>query len=135
MKTIGQLNHQATEARHFLLMILVVLLTLVLVACNGAAGGTPTPTVDPDIFNQVPDTTVFEPGQCVAVLEAPAAAYTSSTLGSAPSGEMPAGEYEVGVAADYGSSLWYGLNGVEGPNYINSDDVSSLAGDCTVDSQ
>jgi hypothetical protein len=54
-------------------------------------------------------------------------------LGGASSGEIPPGEYEVGVAADYGSSLWYALNGVEGPNYVNSTSVSSLEGDCNTD--
>ena len=57
-------------------------------------------------------------------------AYTSNTLGGQPSGEIPAGQYEVGVAADYGSSLWFGLNGVGATNWINSRSVSSLEGAC-----
>jgi hypothetical protein len=113
----------------FVIAILIVFV-VALAGCGGSSSPEATPTVDPDIFNQVPDTTVFEPGQCTAVLEAPAPAFTSNTLGGASSGEIPPGEYEVGVAADYGSSLWYALNGVEGPNYINSTSVSSLEGDC-----
>ncbi len=89
-----------------------------------------TPTVDPAIYNQVPATTVFEAGQCTAVLASPAAAYTSSTLGGQSTGEIPAGSYEVAVAADYGSSLWYMLNGVGETNFINSASVSSTEGDC-----
>jgi len=89
-----------------------------------------TPTIDPDIYNKVPKTTVFPPGQCTVVLNAPAPAYASNTIGGPSSGEIPAGKYQVDVAADYGSSLWYGLNGVEGANYINSTSVSSTEGDC-----
>ena len=73
---------------------------------------------------------MYEPGECTAVLDAPAPAYTSNTLGGQPSGEIPAGQYEVGVAADYGSSLWYGLNNVGATNWINSTSVSSLTGAC-----
>jgi hypothetical protein len=89
-----------------------------------------TPTVDPDIYNQVPDTTVYEPGECTAVLDAPAPAYTSNTLGGQPGGEIPAGQYEVGVAADYGSSLWFMLNDVGETNWINSSSVATLEGAC-----
>lgn len=123
----------------YLYLFLMLILIAALGACNGLGAGVtddpPTPTVDPDIYNQVPDTTVFEPGQCTAVLEVPAPAHTSSTLAATPSGEIAAGAYEVGVAADYGSSLWYGLNGVSGPNYVNSANVSALEGDCTLDSE
>lgn len=91
-----------------------------------------TPTTDPAIYNQVPVTTVFEPGQCTAVLNAAAPAHTSNTLGQPPSGEIPAGEYEVGIAAQYSTSLWYGLNHVTGPNYINSTNVSALRGECSL---
>ena len=117
--------------RAFILILLAFLLTLV--GCGGQ-GSAPnaTPTIDPDIYNQVPDTTVFQPGQCTAVLDAPAPAYTSSTLGGQPSGEIPAGKYEVSVAADYGSSLWYGLNGAGEANYINSTSVASTEGDCAI---
>jgi hypothetical protein len=94
-----------------------------------------TPTVDPDIYNQVPKTTVYEAGQCTAVLSVPAPAYTSNTLGAQSSGEIPAGQYEVGVAADYGSSLWYGLNNVGAVNWINSTSVSSLTGACASENQ
>ena len=115
--------------------LLLVCFSLVLVvasACYPPAGpvSPATPTVDPDIYNQVPDTTVYEPGQCIAVLDAPAPAYTSNTLGGQPSGEIPAGRYEIGVAADYGSSLWFMLNGVIGPNWIDSASVASLEGVC-----
>lgn len=109
--------------------ILLVVLLMVLAACGGEDA---TPTIDPDIYNQVPDTTVFEPGQCTAILDEDVPAYTSNTLGGQSSGEIPAGEYEVGVAADYGSSLWYALNGVGTTNYVNSTSVSSLEGDCTL---
>ena len=110
-------------------------LSLVLIlasACYPPAGpvSLATPTVDPDIYNQAPDTTVYEPGQCIAVLDAPAPAYTSNTLGGQPSGEIPAGRYEIGVAADYGSSLWFMLNGVIGSNWIDSASVASLEGVC-----
>lgn len=105
-----------------------------LVAC-GSTRGAPTaaPTADPDIFNTVPKTTVFEPGQCMIVLEKPAPAYTSNTLGGQSTGEIPPGEYEVGVAADYGTSLWYALNGVAGANYINSTGVASTKGTCSIE--
>ena len=94
--------------------------------------GGPAP-IDPAIYNQVPKTTVFEPGQCKVTLNAPAPAYTSNTIGGLPSGQIPAGTYEVGVAAQYSTSLWYGLNNVGAANYINSAGVSSTTGDCTVD--
>jgi hypothetical protein len=78
----------------------------------------------------VPDTTVFEPGQCTAVLDAPAPAYTSNTLGGQPSGEIPPGEYEVGVAARYSTSVWYALNDVGTTNWINDTSVTSFVGEC-----
>jgi len=114
---------------------LLVCLSLVLVvaaACYPPATPVPpsTPTVDPDIYNVAPDTTVYEPGECSAVLDAPAPAYSSNTLGGQPSGQVPAGSYEVGVAADYGSSLWFMLNGVADPNWINSASAASLEGVC-----
>jgi len=93
--------------------------------------GGPAP-IDPAIYNQVPKTTVFEPGQCKVALSATAPAYTSNTIGGQPSGEIPAGTYEVGVAAQYSTSLWYGLNNVASANYINSTSVSSTSGNCTV---
>jgi hypothetical protein len=65
-----------------------------------------TPTIDPDIYNQVPDTTVFEPSQCTAVLNEPAPAYMSNTLGGQPSGEIPAGGYEVGMATEAWEGNW-----------------------------
>jgi hypothetical protein len=114
-----------------LFFTLLSLVVLVLVGCGGNSTPEATPTIDPAIFNQVPDTTVFEPGQCTAVIEATAPAFTSNTLGGTSSGEIPPGEYEVGIAADYGSSVWYALNGIDGPNYVNSTSVSSLEGDCS----
>lgn len=114
--------------------LFILFLIIFLSACGGGTAAEATPTVDPDIYNQVPDTTVFDPGQCTAVLDTPAPAFTSNTLGGESSGEIPAGQYEVGVAADYGSSLWFALNGVEGPNYINSTSASSLVGDCSTGS-
>lgn len=108
----------------------------VLAACTSSAPqATPvpaTPTIDPAIYNQVPETHVFEPGQCFAELTAPAPAYTSNTLGGQSSGEIPPGKYEVGVAAQYSTSLWYALN-IAPPNYINSTSVASLDGDCELD--
>jgi hypothetical protein len=89
-----------------------------------------TPTVDPAIYNQVPKTHVYDPGECTAVLNAPAPAYTSNTIGGQPSGDIPAGKYEVGVAAQYSTSLWYGLNNVGSANYINSTSVESTVGEC-----
>ena len=104
---------------------------MILVACGGnSESPAATPTIDPDIYNQVPGTTVFEPGQCTVVLDTAVPGYTSSTLGGQSSAEVPAGSYEVGVAADYGSSLWYGLNGAGEVNYINSTIVSATEGDC-----
>jgi len=105
-----------------------------LAACtSGAQPATPvvaTPTIDPAIYNQVPDTHVFEPGQCFAELTAPAPAYTSNTLGGQPSGEIPPGKYEVGVAAQYSTSLWYKLIHAP-PDYINSTSVAALTGNCS----
>lgn len=111
---------------------LVFVLVLAVAGCVPATQvASPTPTVDPDIYNQVPETTVFEPGECTAVLAAPAPAFTSNTLASGqPSGEIAAGEYEVAVLADYGSSQWYMLNGVGTANFVNSSSVSSLQGAC-----
>lgn len=111
-----------------------LLLVFALAACAVAPTPTsspPTPTVDPDIYNQVPDTTVYEPGECVVVLDAPAPAYASNALSGPPSGEIPPGRYEVGVAADYGSSLWFMLNDVAAPdNWINRTSVATLEGVC-----
>jgi hypothetical protein len=115
-----------------LLLACLSVVLIVAAACYPPAGpvSLAAPTVDPGIYNQAPDTTVYEPGQCIAVLDAPAPAYTSNTLGGQPSGEIPAGRYEIGVAADYGSSLWFMLNGVIGPNWIDSASVTSLEGVC-----
>ena len=41
---------------------LMILCRLVLVACGGQSAPAATPTIDPAIYNQVPKTTVFEPG-------------------------------------------------------------------------
>lgn len=111
----------------------IILALLVLAACYPAAApvNPATPTIDPAIYNQVPDTTVYEPGECTAVLDAPAPAYASNTLGGSSSGEVPPGRYEVGVAADYGSGLWFMLNEVAAPNnWINSQSAASLEGLC-----
>jgi hypothetical protein len=118
------------------LLVLLLVVTPVLAACAPLAQliSPATPTVDPDIYNQVPVTTVYEPGECTAVLNAPVPAYTSNTLGGAPSGEIPAGQYEVGVAADYGSSVWLMLNGVDGANWVNKASVTSLGGACAEES-
>ena len=115
-------------------LLLSSLLITLLAACSSRSTAEATPTIDPDIYNQVPETTVFDPGQCVVVLDEAAPAFTSSTLGGVSSGEIDPGEYEVGVAADYGSSVWYALNGIEGPNYVNSTSVSSQQGDCATGS-
>ncbi len=99
--------------------------------CGGTSKPAATPTVDPAINNQVPKTTVFEPGQCKVVLKAPAPAYTSSTLSTGqPSGGIPAGTYEAGVAVQFSTSLWYGLNDVGEASFINSTSVSSTTGNC-----
>jgi hypothetical protein len=112
--------------------VLVAAALPALAACSPIAPEpAPTPTVDPDIYNQVPDTTVFEPGQCSVVLDAPAPTYTSNTLGGQPSGEIAAGTYAVGVAADYGSSLWYMLNVAGETPFINSASAASTEGDCS----
>ncbi len=111
---------------------LMALWLLALAACGGQSAPAATPTIDPAIYNQVPKTTVFEAGQCQVVLNAPAPAYTSNTLGGQPSGQIAAGTYEVGVAAQYSTSLWYGLNNVGTANYINSTSVSSTSGDCAI---
>lgn len=89
------------------------------------------PPIDPDIYNKMPATTVFAPGQCSVILDAPAPAYTSNTLGGQSSGEIAAGIYAVGVAADYDSSLWYGLNDLGATSYINSTSVTATEGDCS----
>jgi hypothetical protein len=124
------------QHRWFLLTLFFLLTTLA--GCNSViAPATPvaeaTPTVDPDIYNQVPDTTMYEPGECTAVLEAPAPAHTSNTLGGEPSGEIPPGAYEVAVAADYGSSLWFMLNNVGEVSWINSASVAALEGVCATE--
>jgi len=121
--------------KRILSLVLLVVLLPVLAACVPlpAPVSPPTPTVDPDIYNQVPDTTVYEPGECTATLKAPAPAYTSNTLGGKPSGEIPAGQYEVGVAADYGSSMWFMLNYAGAANWINSASATSLTGVCATD--
>jgi len=93
--------------------------------------GGPAP-IDPAIYNQVPKTTTFAAGQCKVTLSAPAPAYTSNTIGGVPSGQIAAGTYEVGVAAQYSTSLWYGLNNVGTANYINRAAVSATTGNCTV---
>jgi hypothetical protein len=113
-------------------LVLLVVLMPVLAACLPlpAPFSRATPTVDPAIYNHVPVTTVYEPGQCTATLKAPVPAYTSNTLGGKPSGEIPAGQYEVGVAADYGSSVWFMLNNAGAANWINSASASSLTGIC-----
>ena len=118
--------------RYKLLLLSLVLLLSITAACNPVTAPTDaaTPTVDPDIYNQVPDTTVYEVGECMVVLDTPAPAHTSNTLGGQPSGEIPAGRYEVGVAADYGSSLWFMLNDVGETNWINSTSVTALEGVC-----
>jgi hypothetical protein len=118
----------------WVLLTLIILLP-VLAGCYPLTTPTETatPTIDPDIYNQVPDTTVYEAGECTARLNAPAPAYTSNTLGGQPSGEIPAGQYEVGVAADYGSSLWFMLNDVGETNWINSASVTALEGACATD--
>jgi hypothetical protein len=121
-----------TRSLTWLWSISLSLSILVLAACGGQAAPAATPTIDPAIYNQVPKTTMFEPGQCKVVLSAAAPAYTSNTIGGQPSGELAAGTYEVGVAAQYSTSLWYGLNNVGTANYINSASVSSTSGDCTV---
>ena len=64
------------------------------------------------------------------MLDAPAPAHTSSTLGGLPGGEIPPGTYAVAVAADYGSSLWFMLNDVGATNWINSNSVAALEGVC-----
>ena len=112
-----------------LLLACLSIVLIVAVACYPPVRPV-TPTVDPDIYNVTPDTTVYQPGQCIAVLDAPAPAYTSNTLGGQPSAEIPAGRYEIGVAADYGNSLWFMLNDVIGPNWIDSASVASLEGIC-----
>ena len=114
----------------FLPLMLSLLLTLV--ACGGPSAPAATPTIDPAIYNQVPKTTMFEPGQCKVTLSAPVPAYTSNTIGGQSSAQIPAGTYEVSLAAQYSTSLWYALNGVGTVNYINSSSVSSTTGNCVV---
>lgn len=133
---LAEPNHQRElwMTRKRLSRLLPLACLLGLAACGGGTSvPAAAPTPDPTILNQVPDTTVFEPGQCTAVLDAPAPAYTSSTLGQQPSGEVPAGKYEVAVAAQYSTSLWYMLNGADTANYVNSTSVSSMEGDCATD--
>jgi hypothetical protein len=121
--------------RNRITRLLPLACVLGLAACRSGPTAAPaTPTSDPAILNQVPDTTVYEPGQCTATLDAAAPSYSSSTLGQQPSGEVPAGKYEVAVAAQYSTSLWYMLNSTGTANYVNSTSVSSTTGDCsTVD--
>ena len=56
-----------------LLMAALVIMGLVMSACTSATSSPEaTPTTDPDIYNQMPTTTVFEPGQCTIVLDSAA---------------------------------------------------------------
>lgn len=116
--------------KRFLVAVCVAML-LAMAACGGVETELQaTPTIDPDIYNQVPTTTVFEPGQCSVILDEAVPAYTSSTIGGQPSGEIAPGTYDVLVAAGYSSSLWYSLNGVGEVSFINSSDAESTEGDC-----
>jgi hypothetical protein len=119
--------------RNYWLLLILMFLLPITAACKPVTipADTATPTVDPAIYNQVPDTTVCEPGQSSVVLDAPAPAYTSNFLGGQPSGEIAAGTYEVGVAADYGSSLWYMLNVAAEAAFIDSTSATSTQGDCS----
>jgi len=118
--------------KHKWYLALVVISLLALAACASPSAPAATPTIDPAIYNQVPKTTMFEPGQCKVTLSAPVPAYTSNTIGGQSSAQIPAGTYEVSMAAQYSTSLWYALNGVGAANYINSNSVSSTTGNCTV---
>jgi heat shock protein HslJ len=113
-------------------LLRLVLLLPILAACVPvpAPVSQATPTIDPDIYNHVPATTVYDPGECTATLKAQAPAFTSNTLGGQPSGEIPAGQYGVGVAADYGSSVWFMLDYAGPANWIHSAIVSTLTGAC-----
>lgn len=123
------MSSQFNNKRHAALLAVAV---LALAACSPITPEpAPTPTVDPDIYNQMPDTTVFEPGQCSVVLEASAPTYTSNTLSGQPSGEIGAGTYGVAVPADYGSSLWYMLDVTGEAPFINSANVASTQGGCS----
>ncbi len=118
--------------RSTLLLAGFSLALIVVAACSPISPITPaTSTPDPAVYNVVPDTTVYEPGQCSVVLDAPTPAYTSNTLSGQPSGEIQPGSYEVGVAADYGSRVFFMLNDVPPPaNWIDSASASSLEGLC-----
>jgi hypothetical protein len=115
-----------------LVLSLMLILLLALAACGTPTAPAATPTVDPAIYNQVPKTTMFEPGQCKVTLNAPVPAYTSNTIGGQSSAQIPAGTYEASMAAQYSTSVWYALNGVGTANYINSSSVSSTTGNCAV---
>ena len=117
---------------HKLALSLLSILLLALAACGSPNAPAATPTIDPAIYNQVPKTTMFEPGQCKVTLNASVPAYTSNTIGGQSSAQIPAGTYEVSMAAQYSTSVWYALNGVGTANYINSSSVSSTSGDCTL---
>jgi heat shock protein HslJ len=122
--------------KRILSLVLLVLLMAVLAACVPlpAPANPPTPTVNlDDIYNHVPDTTVYDPGECTATLKTSTPAYTSNTLGGQSSGEIPAGQYGVGVVADYGSSLWFMLDYASTANWVNSASVSALTGVCAAD--
>jgi hypothetical protein len=130
----GETTRTALKKMKTVHVSVLLLLTGLTILAGCAGKGTPvsaTPTIDPAIYNQVPKTTVFEPGQCSVVLDKPTPGFTSNTLGGQSSGEIPAGTYQVGVAADYGSSLWYQLNGVGEINYINSTSAASTKGNCS----
>lgn len=55
----------------------------------------------------------------------------SSTLGGQSKGEMPAGNYEVSVAADYGSILWYQLEDVDDTRFVNGAGVTPTTDGCS----
>lgn len=117
-----------------ILLALPALGAALLAGCTSGAPPTTaapaTPTIAPAIYNQVPVTHVFEPGQCSAILEVSAPAYTSNTIGGQPSGEIAPGTYQVGVSAQYSASLWYGLNDVGTANYINAASAAKMVGEC-----
>ena len=119
--------------KHTLSLCLAAGFCFALAGCVWQSALTATPTVDPEIYSGVPDTTVFEPGQCSVVLSTPAPAYAANTLGRQSSGEIAAGTYQVAVAAHYKTSTWYKLYGVDVPDYINTTSVAFTSGNCRLD--
>ncbi len=112
-------------------LLLLFMILPMLAACNNVSSRTATPLPTPAVSEQAPKTTLFERGECKVTLKVPTPAYAASAIGGGqPSGEIPPGTYEAGVALQSGGSLWYGLNDLGMASFINSTSVAATTGNC-----